>query len=353
VGPILVVNAGSTSLKLALVDEDGQSKSLASFDDVSAEPLAVAHRIVHGGLRFVDPVVVDEDVEQSLMALEPLAPLHNPPALEGIRRARAKFPELPHIAVFDTAFHRTIPAEASVYAIPERWREEWGIRRYGFHGLSVEWSVERAGAILDRPPGELNMVACHLGGGCSVTAVRGGRSVDTTMGFSPLEGIPMSTRSGSVDPGALVYVLRECGLDLRALDHALNFDSGVEGLAPAFGGMREIEAAATEGDPRATLAIGVFIHRLAGAIGEMATATGGLDVLAFTAGIGEHSAAVRSQVCERLRFLGVRIDAATNAAAEPDCDISEVNAPVRVLVIRAREEIIAARAAKRLLEHSG
>jgi acetate kinase len=216
---------------------------------------------------------------------------------------------------------------------------EWGIRRYGFHGPSVEWCAERVPLLLGRPGDDLSLVVCHLGGGCSVTAVREGHSVDTTMGFSPLEGIPMTTRSGSVDPGALLYVLRERGLDLDAVDHALNLESGVEGLAPDFAGMREIEQAAVAGDRAAQLAIDVFVHRLAGAVAMMAAAAAGLDALVFTAGIGENSTLVRARTCERLAFLGVAVDASRNTSAKPDCDVADEDSGVRVLVISAREDV--------------
>jgi acetate kinase len=310
---------------------------------------AVAHRVVHGGPGFVEPVLIDETVEEQIRALEPLAPLHNAPALAGIEQARKAFPDLPHIAVFDTAFHTSLPAEAITYAVPHRWRKEWGIRRFGFHGISVEWSVERTCALVGRSPRDLRIVVCHLGGGSSVTAVRHGRSADTTMGFSPLEGLPMNTRSGTVDPGALVYVLREQGLTPDQLDHALNHESGVIALAGGGEGLREIEAAASAGDADARLAVAVYIHRLVGAIAAMSAAAGGLDALVFTAGIGEKSAPIRGMACARLRFLGVEIDAEANVGAVPDCEITADESGVRVLVIRAREELIAARAARALL----
>ncbi len=312
--------------------------------------VAVAHRVVHGGPDFVEPVVIDEGAIAAIHALEKLAPLHNAPALAGIEEARRLLPGVPHVAVFDTAFHATIPARAATYAVPRRWRAEWGIRRYGFHGISVEWSVGRAAELVGRPAEELRIVVCHLGGGSSVTAVRDGRSVDTTMGFSPLEGIPMNSRSGSVDPGALVYVLREHGLSVDELDHALNHDSGVIALAGGGAGLREIEAAAQAGDADARLAVDVYVHRLAGAIAAMAAAAGGIDVLVFTAGIGEKSPSIRAETCVRLAFLGIEIEEDVNADATPDADLAAAEARVRVLVIRAREELVAARAARGLLE---
>ena len=350
-GSVLVVNAGSTSLKLRVVDENEATNETSSLGKVVADDLdAVAHRVVHGGPRFREPVLVDEDIRREILALEPLAPLHNAPALRAMAEAEEAFPDLPHVAVFDTGFHETILEEASVYAIPARWREEFGVRRYGFHGLSVEWSVERASALLGRTG--LRIVVCHLGGGCSVTAVSDGRSVDTTMGFSPLEGVPMNTRSGSIDPGAMLYLVREKGVDIDALDHALNFDSGIEGLAGGFRGARELEEAAEAGESAAELAYAVFEHRVAGAVAAMAAAAGGIDALVFTAGIGEGSVRVRDRVCARLAFLGVQLDSAANREGALDRDIAASDSPVRVLVVRAREELVAARAARNVLRET-
>ncbi len=350
---ILVVNAGSTSLKLQLVDEREQSEPLDAIE--SADPRrveAVAHRVVHGGQGFREPVLIDAAVRERIFALESLAPLHNAPALEGIERAQSALPEVPHVAVFDTGFHATIPNQAAVYALPLRWRRDWGIHRYGFHGLSVAWSVERAPQLLGREGDGLRLVVCHLGGGCSVSAVLDGHSVDTTMGFSPLEGVPMATRSGSVDPGALIYLIREHGIGGEELDEALNLESGLRGLSGGSGDMIELERAVRDGDPDAELAIEVFVHRLAGAVASMTASAGGLDALVFTAGIGESSALVRDRVCRRLAFLGVAIDQVRNQEAKPDCELTASGATVRVLVVRAREELVAARAARRLCRES-
>jgi len=303
---VLVVNAGSTSLKLHLVRGE-ESRPVDDF--VAAD--AVGHRVVHGGRRFVGPARVDEAVEQSIEELAVLAPLHNRRALEEIRRAREALPDVPHVAVFDTAFHRTVPPAASTYAIPERWREDWDVHRYGFHGISVQWVASQVKA------GRL--VVCHLGGGCSVTAVRDGRSVDTTMGFSPLEGVPMATRSGSVDPGALLYLLRERLLTEEELGLALEHESGLAGLSG--GGSGDVREASA-------LALDVFVHRVAGAVAAMAVACGGIDVLAFTGGIGEHADDVRERIVERVRFLG----------------------GFRVEVVPAREELVIAAETRRLLE---
>jgi acetate kinase len=279
---VLVVNAGSTSLKLHLV-EDEESSPVDTFLECDA----VGHRIVHGGSRFREPVLVDDEVKEAIRGLTPLAPLHNAPALRALDEAQQALPDVPHVAVFDTAFHATMPEEATRYAVPERWHE-WGVRRYGFHGLSVEWAASQV-----RVP---RLVVCHLGGGSSVTAVLDGRSVETTMGFSPLEGVPMTTRSGSVDPGALLFLIRERGLSVDELDHALEHESGLAGLSGTSGDVRELD----EG----SLALAVYVHRVAAAAAASAAALGGLDAIAFTGGIGERSALVRERVCERLGFLG-------------------------------------------------
>jgi acetate kinase len=334
---VLVVNAGSTSLKLSVVGDDEETESVASLDEAPPNVAAVVHRIVHGGAGFREPVVIDDEVESALRELVELAPLHNAPALEALAEARRTLPDVPHVAVFDTAFHATLPAVASTYALPERFRSAWGIRRFGFHGLSVEWSAGKV-----RVP---RLVVCHLGGGCSVTAVLNGRSVDTSMGFTPLEGVPMTTRAGSIDPGILLHLLRH-GVSFDELDSALEHESGLAGLSGTGGDVRELEASAR---PEAKLALDVFTYRIAGAVATMAAALGGLDALVFTAGIGEHAAFVRERVCGRLAFLGVKLDVAANRAAEPDVDVQSAAGRVRVAVIRAREDVVAARAARRLL----
>jgi acetate kinase len=293
---------------------------------------------VHGGERFRDPVVIDDAVERELVALTELAPLHNGPALEGIRAARAALPGVSHVAVFDTAFHATLPAESRTYAVPARWREEWGIRRYGFHGLSVQWAAKRVPVP--------RLVVCHLGGGCSVTAVREGRSVDTTMGFSPLEGVPMATRSGSIDVEVVLHLLRHGRLSVEGIEEALEHESGLLGLSETSWRVDELELS---DDPRSQLALSVFAHRVAGAVAAMAAALNGLDALVFTAGIGEGSVRVRADVCARLKFLGVELDSDANGSATPDADIATPGSRVRVVVVRAREEVIAARAARELI----
>jgi acetate kinase len=347
VSSILVVNAGSTSLKLSVIGEDDNAVALDAFADVPAGIEAVVHRVVHGGARFRDPVLIDAEVREQIFELVSLAPLHNAPALEAIEAAEQAFSSVPHVAVFDTSFHRTLPREAAAYAVPRRWREDWGVRRYGFHGLSVEWSVARTPNVVGRPV--RRMVVCHLGGGSSVTAVVDGKSVDTTMGFSPLEGVPMTTRSGSIDPGALLHVLQTHGLDADAVDHELNFDSGLKALAGGSGDMIDVEKGVAAGDADAAFALDVYVYRLATAVGTMAAAARGIDVLVFTAGIGEHSSLVRERVCDRLGFLDLELDQARNHAPEPDCDVATAGSAARIAVIRAREELVAARAARTVL----
>jgi acetate kinase len=247
--------------------------------DSYANADAVGHRVVHGGSRFVEPTVIDENVIAAIEELRSIAPLHNEPALRAIAETRAALPDVPHVAVFDTAFHASMPAEASTYPIPRRWREDWGIRRYGFHGIAVQSVAEQVEAE--------RLVVCHLGGGCSVTAVRDGRSIDTTMGFTPLDGIPMRTRSGALDPGVLIHLLRDKGLTVDELDEALEHESG----NVAFGSLD---------DP---LGFAVFTYRIAGAVAQMAMALGGIDLLAFSGGLGEHRDDIRRAVADRLTFL--------------------------------------------------
>jgi acetate kinase len=344
-GAVLAVNAGSTSVKLRLVGEDGRASAVGSIDEAPGDLDAVGHRIVHGGERFREPALLDDAAMEALAGLSALAPLHNGPALRIAREARRRLPGVPHVAAFDTAFHATIPEEARTYAVPRAWRD-LGIRRYGFHGLSAEWVTERAAAMLGAPPSRL--VVCHIGGGASATAVRDGRSVDTTMGFSPLEGLVMATRPGSLDPDVPLHLILRRGLAPEAVEHALNEESGLAALA-GTGDMRAVEAAAAAGDPGAARALAVHDHRLAGAVTAMAAALGGLDALAFTGGAGEGSPRLRAEAARRLAFLGVGVDPSRNTSAAPDAEISAPGAGVRTLVVHAREEVVIARAARRVL----
>jgi acetate kinase len=320
------------------VADDGSSESIDSLRFAPLGVDAVAHRVVHGGERFHDAVVVDDAVERELAALAELAPLHNRPALDALADARRDFPDIPHVAVFDTAFHATIPAEAATYAVPQVWRDEWGIRRFGFHGLSVEWSAHRVPVP--------RLVVCHLGGGCSVTAVRDSRSVDTTMGFSPLEGVPMATRSGSIDPAVVLHLLRTKRVGVEEIERALESESGLLGISGESSRVEELEAS---GSAAAALALAVFAHRIAGAVAAMASTLGGLDAIAFTGGTGERSSRVRVDVCSRLSFLGCTLEERANEAAAPDAVVSADDSAIAVHVIRAREDVVAADAARRLL----
>lgn len=330
-GDILVVNAGSTSLKLSVVDAAEESRTVASLED--APPVAaVGHRIVHGGMGFSEPTPIDDGMLAELVPLNELAPLHNAPAINAIRAARAALPNVPHVAVFDTSFHKTLPEVAATYLLPARYREQ-GIRRYGFHGLSVEWVAERVPVP--------RLIVCHLGGGSSVTAVLAGDSVDTTMGFTPLEGVPMATRAGSLDPGALLYLLHR-GVPLEELDHALEHESGLTSL----GGTGEVAVLEVDESPEARLALDIYAYRIAQAVAAMAVALGGLDALAFTAGVGEHSAHVRAAVCRRLDFLGIEIDEQANTVIEGDRAISTASSHSLVQVIASREDVVVARAVR-------
>jgi acetate kinase len=351
---ILVVNAGSSSIKLSLLgdrDETLAERELAAAqtrvdpEELSAalalglaEADVVAHRIVHGGERFRSAVRIDREVERELRALSDLAPLHQAKSLAALDAISAALPKLPAFGCFDTAFHVTLPPEASTYALPAAWRERWGVRRYGFHGLSHAWVARRATALLNQDPAWVRIVSCHLGSGASLCAIRAGRSIDTTMGFTPLEGLVMATRAGNVDPGLLLWLLERENLTGTKMAHALEHDSGLRGLA-GTGDMRAVLDRASSDDTAATLALGVYLHRLRAAICSMAAALGGLDALVFTGGVGERSATIRARAADGLAFLGVRVDQQRNRHANSDADISAERAPVRTLVIAAREDL--------------
>ncbi len=358
---VLAVNAGSSSLKVGVVDGDAASSTTAAWGAdgraatlagamaaVGASPRdveAVAHRVVHGGERLTNPVVIDDAVLAEIEAVGELAPLHNAVSLETIAAARTLLPDVPHVACFDTAFHAGLPEAARRYPIPASWHDRWGIRRFGFHGLSVEWSVGRAGELLDRPAADLEVVVAHLGSGCSVSAVAAGRSVWTSMGFTPLDGLMMRTRSGAIDPGIIVHAIRHGGLSVDQVADALEHHSGLAGVGRGSGDVRELEAAAAGGSANAALALEMFAARAAEGIAAAATSLGRLDGVVFTGGIGEHAASVRSQIVRRLAVLGVPAIAATETGG----DRVLAAGPPAVVRVEAREDIVMARAAEALL----
>lgn len=363
---VLAVNAGSSSLKLSLLDDDDElvarrelaaPRSVvdehelgAALADGLAHADAVAHRIVHGGDRYRDAVVVDGEVERRLRELTALAPLHQPKSLAALDAVTAALPGVPAVACFDTAFHASLPPEAATFALPAAWRRRWPLRRYGFHGLSHAYAARRAAELVGRPLAELRIVTCHLGAGASLAAVAGGRSIDTTMGFTPLDGLVMATRSGSVDPGLILWLARQEGLPLSEIDDALEHGSGLAGLA-GTADLREILARAARGDDDARLALGVYLHRLAGGVAAMAAALGGEDVLVFTGRVGEAAPAIRAAAAQRLAFLGVAIDAARNEAVvrDRDTELTATGATARTVVVHAREDLEMARQVRALL----
>jgi acetate kinase len=360
---VLVVNAGSSSLKLTLLDGErtlsarelpapraaiDERELRAALQDGLGEADVVGHRIVHGGERFRAAVRVDADVEQALRALADLAPLHQAKSLAALDAVSAALPDLPGVACFDTAFHATLAPAAATYALPAAWRERFAIRRYGFHGLSHAWVARRVEALLGRSAAGLRVISAHLGAGASLCAIADGRSVDTTMGFTPLEGIVMATRSGSVDPGLLLWLLARGGLSERELADALEHESGLLGLA-GTADMREVLARAGSGDAAAELALGVYVHRLRGGIASMAAALGSVDALVFTGGVGERSAAVRELAVDGLAFLGLAIDAQRNRVATGDADVSRAGARARTFVVAAREDLEIARQVRAVL----
>jgi acetate kinase len=356
---VLVLNAGSSSLKWSILDarteatvDEGNATWEGSEHGRHAAEMAdalgkiqgvdaVGHRVVHGGARFRESVLVDDAVRREIDALSELAPLHNPAALAGIEAATKAFPNVPQVAAFDTAFHATIPDAAAIYPLPWEWTEQWGLRRFGFHGLSVQYALRRTAELLGRQPARL--VVAHLGSGCSVTALTDGRSVETSMGFTPLEGVMMGSRSGSVDPGLLLHLLTRRGVQPDDLDAGLNERAGLLGVSGVASDMRKVQAAADSGSERARLAIEMFVHRLVMTIGGMAAALGGLDALVFTGGIGEHSTQIRRAVVERLAHLGASLDPKLNDGLDGDhqgdADITAANGRARVLVVTAREDL--------------
>jgi acetate kinase len=298
----------------------------------------VGHRIVHGG-PFVASVRITPGIRSSISALADLAPLHNPPSLATLSAAEEELPHAPHVAVFDTAFHSTMPPEARTYPVPAQWTDDWGIRRFGFHGLSYAYCALRAAEMLNRPLHKLKLVICHLGNGCSATAVEGGQSIDTTMGFTPLEGLMMGTRSGSIDPSIVLYAQTRHGLSAEQVETALNRESGLLGMSGISSDMRQVLAAASEGHEKARLALAVYAHRVRQAIGAFTVTLGGIDALVFTAGVGEHAREIRKSISRGLECLGLSLDSTANASCKPDADIATDASRGRILVIATREDM--------------
>ena len=360
---ILVVNAGSSSLKLALLDDRDQLRlsiilpsrrgrvddgALRAALDGAGRIDAVGHRVVHGGSEFVEPVLIDDQVMSRLEGLIDLAPLHQPTSLRAVESVRRLMPDVPQIGCFDTAFHAHLPVAASTYALPREWRERWNIRRFGFHGLSHAYIARRTAELMERPIDELRIVSCHLGAGASLAAVDRGVSVDTSMGFTPLEGLVMATRAGSVDPGLILWLEEHAGMPSAELAATLEYRSGLLGLTGSAD-MREILEAERTGGADAQLAVGVYLHRLRAGIAAMAAAMNGLDALAFTGGVGENAPEIRARAAAGLGFLGVGVDTERNIRSAPDAEIGVSGVPVRSFAIRAREDLQIALDVRRVL----
>lgn len=361
---VLTVNAGSSSLKLRVLEDDDVVVASADLpgpgrgsiaDDIArfldeAPPFdAIGHRVVHGGDELRAPLRLDERVESALGRLAALAPLHNPPAIEAIEVLRRLRPGTPEVVCFDTAFHADLPDEAATYALPNGWSTRWRLRRYGFHGLSHAYASRRAAEIVGRPVTELRLVTAHLGSGASLAAVAGGHSVDTTMGFSPLAGLVMATRSGDVDPGLVLWLLQTAGLSAAEVEEGLEHASGLLGLSGISGDLRLVVAAADAGDVRAGLAYRVYLHRLRAGVAAMAAAMGGLDGVVFTGGAGEGSARLRRDTCAGLEFLGLAIDGDANTHGSGDRIVSTTGARASVVVVAAREDLEIARHVREVL----
>ncbi|MCF6735536.1 acetate/propionate family kinase [Blastococcus sp. KM273129] len=351
---VLVVNTGSSSLKLARLDTGGAVTASTTVENWQGEgdlePLAeflggcgpvdaVGHRMVHGGPRHSEATPIDDLLVAYLYSISHLAPLHNPRALAGIRAVRDLLPEIPSVAAFDTGFHATLPPAARTYALPREWNQRWGLRRYGFHGLSHAYAVRRAAEIVGRPNGELRIVSAHLGAGASLSAVRGGVSVDTTMGFTPLAGLVMNTRPGTVDPGLILWLLQHGQVPELELADVLEHHAGLKGLSGTGGDLRDVLAGRATGDADCALAFDVYLHRLVRETAAMTAAAGGLDLLVMTGGVGEHSWQVREAVAAELGHLGLAVDPDLNRATTTDGDISAPGAAARTVVVTAREDV--------------
>ncbi len=364
---ILTLNAGSSTLKYKLFQMPGETVLDEGTSDCSegagsaeaateaiahCRPLgvdAVGHRVVHGGARFSEPTRVTPEVLESLRALAPFDPLHNPTEIALLEACQRLLPDVPAVAVFDTAFHQTLPEVAWRYAIPRDLSERLNLRRYGFHGISHRYVSQRLLQCLGRGPEGSNLVTCHLGSGASVCAIKDGQSVDTSMGLTPLEGLVMGTRTGDIDPGLLLFLLRAQSMTPADLDDLLNYQSGLLGLSGRSGDVRTLEQAVRQGDERAEMALAVFAYRVRKYIGAYAAALGGMDALAFTGGIGEHSTAMRARICQGLEFLGVGLDIGRNEAARDETQMSTDSSPVPVWMIPTDEERQIARETAALL----
>lgn len=394
---VLVINCGSSSLKYQLMDMENEeviAKGLAErigidgsvlkhqpkgFDKVTVEkPMpthrealqavvdalrnenygvikdmgeisAVGHRVVHAGEKFAYSVVLNEDVMNALKECIDIAPLHNPPNIMGIEACKQIMPDVPMVGVFDTAFHQTMPKESYIYAIPYEYYEKYKIRRYGFHGTSHKYVAERAAAMLGKPIENLKIITCHLGNGASITAVKDGKSVDTSMGFTPLEGLAMGTRSGNIDPAIIKYIAEKDNISVNKVDEILNKKSGVLGISGVSSDFRDIEEAADNGNERAKLALDVYVHYVKKYIGAYAAVMNGVDVIVFTAGLGENSANMRSRICKDMSFLGVELDEEKNNIRGKEADVSKDGSKVRLLLIPTNEELMIARDTAKLV----
>ncbi|MDJ0717040.1 MAG: acetate kinase [Prochloraceae cyanobacterium] len=344
---LLEVEANETALEIQLESDDrptGVSQMLKTLVEGKTKVLKelsqidiVGHRVVHGGAEYSQATTISKEVKEAIARLIPLAPTHNPANLEGIEAIEKVLGDIPQVAVFDTAFHSQMPLEAAVYPIPYEWFEK-GIRRYGFHGISHKYCADRVAQLLGKPLESLKIITCHLGNGCSLTAISEGKSINTTMGFTPLEGLMMGTRSGSIDPAILIYLMREHNFNADQLDKMLNKASGLKGVSGLSSDMRSIKEAISEGNDRAKLAFDMYIHRLKACIGSMLASLGGLDVLVFTAGIGENAAIVREKACEGFEFLGLKLDKDKNNSSPVDEDIAMSDSKVKILVLHTEED---------------
>ncbi len=395
---ILVINCGSSSLKYQLLDMDGEkllAKGLCerigidghlthkpqngkpNFDEDVALPThteaiaavldkltsaeygvvenmaeigAVGHRVVHGGEKFASSVRINDEVMAAIAECIPLAPLHNPANITGIEACKAVMGDVPQVGVFDTAFHQTMPGKAFMYAIPYEYYSDLKVRRYGFHGTSHRYVSKRAAEMLGKPIEELKLISCHMGNGSSICAIDGGKSVDTSMGFTPIAGLPMGTRCGDIDVSILEYLCANTGKDVAEMTNILNKKSGVLGVSGVSSDFRDLDNASAEGNERAALALDVFHYSVAKTVGAYAAAMNGVDGIIFTAGIGENSASTRAAICEYLTYLGIEIDAEANGKRGEDIVISTGNSKVKVMVIPTNEELVIARDAKELVE---